>query len=31
MLERGNSMSILDALLAGVRSSSVGRLVLVGG
>lgn len=31
MLERGDSMSILDALLAGVRSSSVGRLVLVGG
>src|ERR1039457_5724412 len=31
LLERGTSMSILNELLAGIRSSSQGRLVLVGG
>ena len=31
LLERGTSMSILNELLAGIRSSSPGRLVLVGG
>ncbi len=31
LLERGESLSALNELLAGVRSSSEGRLVLVGG
>lgn len=31
LLERGENMSVLDELLAGVRSGSAGLLVLVGG